>query len=84
MLNDESDECIHLIFPASACTICSAPAKEKAQIEADGGKIMTAIYDGQCPDCSLPIYANRSRIKRRKNGIWYHKRCAEFLDRNRI
>lgn len=79
--NPETEECIHLIFPAKSCTICY-PKEIPTPNDGVSGRVMTAIYDGQCPDCNLPIYADHSVIKQRK-GKWLHKRCADLLDRNR-
>lgn len=78
--NPETEECIHLIFPASACTICH-PREVPTLPESYEGT-MIAKFDGQCPDCNLPIYAEHSVIRKRR-GKWLHKRCADLLDRNR-
>lgn len=79
--NPETEECIHLIFPAAYCTICH-PKKIEPPPDETEGRTMIAKFDGQCPDCNLPIYALTSTIKKRK-GKWLHKRCADYLDRNR-
>lgn len=74
--NPETEECIHLIFPAASCTICNPP--KVTHTEPQTGRTITAIYDGQCPECNLPIHADRSVIKQVR-GKWLHKRCADQL-----
>lgn len=79
MPGDETDECIHLMYPASSCTICNPTPKEEVEDKKDG-RVISAIYDGHCPECNLLIYPQQT-IKR-KNRKWMHKRCADRLVTN--
>lgn len=58
MDNDEDGECIHLIFPKSACTLCNPPVEPKADFITQLKSThrirlltMPAKLDGECVLC---------------------------------
>lgn len=60
------------------CTDCNRSSRPPSLPEADSVPIR-ARYDGQCPECDLPIIAGKSRIvlRRREWGnSAVHETCA--------
>lgn len=59
-----SDECIHLLDPAT-CTICNGRDRRErvaSRGEERHGKAFTAKYAGQCSECNLPISVGQSIV----------------------
>lgn len=51
----DSDECIHGLGPVSACVLCNGRALREAAARRNEWRIFPAKFEGQCPECDLPI-----------------------------
>lgn len=49
------DECIHGLGPIAACVVCNGRALSEAAERAGQPHTFPAKFEGQCPECNLPI-----------------------------
>jgi len=69
------DECIHLIFPATACTLCNG--KDAQRVKEDvWSEPFNARYPGGCP-CGRPIRLGDSIVLHRPTKRPYHEGCEQ-------
>lgn len=69
------DECIHGLGPVAACTICNGREKRERAAAAETWTVFRSRYDGQCPECNLPIRAG-DWIAWREGATARHEECA--------
>lgn len=82
---DPNDECIHLIYPATSCSICFPyrPSKKekfdklipKPTFQRLGGTPVIAEFDGWCGQCGGRIEKDLDEIVMYR-GEWVHADCA--------
>lgn len=73
----DTDVCeLHEVY---ACTVCSGRDRSEQVLEPDGPAI-EARFDGQCPECDLPIHIGQI-IRRRHywggRNAYIHVACAD-------
>ena len=67
-----TEECIHGLTPET-CSICLRPTKPVGHSYPMSHSTL-AKYDGYCPECELPIYAEVSEIYN-DGTAWRHVGC---------
>lgn len=70
---DDTEECIHLMDPAS-CTLCNGRAAKERKEAEQAPRTFPAKYEGQCPACDLPIYVGQM-VAWREGRRAVHERC---------
>lgn len=86
--SDEQEECIHLIFPPSSCTLCNPPKpdpfttfkREPGEPTSygamEGAITVKAQYDGTCGQCQGRIEKDLDEVVLYR-GQWCHRDCGE-------
>lgn len=69
---DTEEECIHGIWPATACTTCNGKDR-RAETEIHW-RTFTAKYVGHCGGCNLPINIGATIAWHEDMGA-YHEGC---------
>lgn len=69
----EIEECVHGIYPETACTICNGRKTKRAEISEDW-RTFPAKYEGTCAGCGLPIAIGQF-IVWRPDSPTYHDGC---------
>ena len=72
-IDQDADECIHGIYPASSCSICNGNQHERVLLAQDW-RTFPAKYDGNCAGCDLPISVGQW-IVWRPDSPTYHDGC---------
>jgi hypothetical protein len=76
IIEQDPEECIHGIWPASSCTRCNGRDKLAAQLDLEPVATFPAKYSGQCSTCHCWWAVGDLITKLGDSGRYVHARCA--------